>query len=403
MMIRTRDMQQSIRSRVLAILLPAFGRLALTFIVITIIAVPSLLIYNSPPYQYNYNAVTIDYANPFEPGKYYQPFDAGFNYTVLLDAHVHTDVGGGQMSPETTIQWHIANGYNAMVITDHNDIQRAFDTQKLAREKYDDKIKVLVGEEWSNCRMHMGLLGLKEFVPIPKYPTDLEIQQVINTTHAQGGIVVVNHIPWSYYAGLKMPSSDDLVKWGVDYFDVTTADSFDLQTLFYARAHNCGVLAASDIHQIQPAWEWTLLNPTNFSEESILEALKSRKTSFFFDELGHNPQTSQAIPPQNKEYTAAIPWLLAGKLFHSFYWRKDQGVYSFVDGFCGNDVEEWVFDKTAVGVSLAWVLIMWLLLEIVFGLTRFVVLVLYRKCKGGGERYYHDDDVDTPLLDLWKK
>lgn len=91
--------------------------------------------------------------------------------------------------------------YNAFVVTDHNDegLERAFATQKLAREKYNDQVKVLIGEvsycahgfpahscqEWSNCRMHMGLIGLKEYIPTTKYPTDEDIQQIINATHAQ--------------------------------------------------------------------------------------------------------------------------------------------------------------------------------------------------------------------------
>ena len=35
-----------------------------------------------------------------------------------------------------------------MIVTDHNDLKGAFETQKLAREKYDDKIKVLIGFEY---------------------------------------------------------------------------------------------------------------------------------------------------------------------------------------------------------------------------------------------------------------
>ena len=54
------------------------------------------------------------------------------------------------MSPEDNILWHIANGYNAMVISEHNNLEGALVTQKLAREKYNDKIKVLIGTEYVN-------------------------------------------------------------------------------------------------------------------------------------------------------------------------------------------------------------------------------------------------------------
>jgi len=400
--------QRSIISRILTVVVPAVGRFALTVFILTLIAIVSLLVYNSPPSQNDYGAVTIDYSNPFRPQDYYQTFDPNFNFSVLIDVHSHTDVGGGQISPETTIQWHIANGFNAFVVTDHNgDLDRAHATQQLAREKYNDKIKVLIGEEWSNCRMHMGLLGLKEFVPTTKTPTDVEIQQVINATHAQGGVVVVNHIPWSTYADLSMPSKEDLVKWGVDYFDVTTGQVFDLQTLLYARSQGVGVVAATDIHEIIPVNEWTLLNPDNFTEESILDALRSHKTSFIFDFLGHNTPTDQDVFPERKEYIVAIPWLLVGRLFHTFYARKvvGAGTYSFVDGYCGEvgNTPEWVFDTTAIGSSVAWLITVWLIFEIVFGLIRFAFGKITRRFRKNKRNYHNDDLDDTPLLDLWNK
>ena len=49
---------------------------------------------------------------------------------------------------EQSILWHLANGYNAMIITDHNEIEPAFAAQTLARQKYSDKMKVLVGQEF---------------------------------------------------------------------------------------------------------------------------------------------------------------------------------------------------------------------------------------------------------------
>jgi hypothetical protein len=65
----------------------------------------------------------------------------------------------------------------------------------------------------------------------------------------QGGLVVVNHIPWSTWAGLDQPTSDDLIKWGVDFFDVTTYERLDLQTIYYAESKNVSVVAGTDSHE----------------------------------------------------------------------------------------------------------------------------------------------------------
>lgn len=46
-----------------------------------------------------------------------------------------------------------------------------------------------------------------------------------------------------------MPSKEDLVKWGVDFFDITTGQVFDMQTLLYARSKGIAVVAASDVHE----------------------------------------------------------------------------------------------------------------------------------------------------------
>lgn len=53
------------------------------------------------------------------------------------------------------------------------------------------------------CRLHMNLIGINGTVKIgPPVPTDQDLQAVINQTHAMGGIVIVNHIPWSNTTGM---------------------------------------------------------------------------------------------------------------------------------------------------------------------------------------------------------
>ena len=41
----------------------------------------------------------------------------------------------------------LANGYNAVIVSDHNTIEGGLATQKLAQEKYADKITVIPAME----------------------------------------------------------------------------------------------------------------------------------------------------------------------------------------------------------------------------------------------------------------
>ena len=48
----------------------------------------------------------------------------------------------------------------------------------------------------------MNLIGINQTVTIgPPVPTDQDLQAVIQQVHDLGGIVIVNHIPWSNTTG----------------------------------------------------------------------------------------------------------------------------------------------------------------------------------------------------------
>jgi len=318
------------------------------------------------------------------------------------------------MSVEQALQWHIAQGYNAVVITDHNWIDTAFEAQKLAREKYNDSIKVIVGMEYTNCRLHMGLVGITEYIEVLKTPTDEQLQEVINKVHAMGGVVVANHRAWTYYAGLSTPSIQDLAAWGVDYIDVTTAGGLDLQMVYYAREAGLGVATGSDIHSIGYANEWMLLNATEFSEEAIMEALRSRKSSFIFDNIGYPAFTNQDAPVYNPKYIYSFPFIIIGQFFHQFFYQTS-GTYSFVDGHCG-DESKWVYLKKEMAVCIGWLFLAWIFFEILFAIFKgFLLLIkmLYWRLRGRqpSRRYQRahllgdddDGDDDTPLTDIWSK
>ena len=51
------------------------------------------------------------------------------DFNILLDGHSHTTYSDGSLSPSLLLDWHIANGYNAAIITDHNTPEGAIEVK----------------------------------------------------------------------------------------------------------------------------------------------------------------------------------------------------------------------------------------------------------------------------------
>lgn len=51
------------------------------------------------------------------PGDDLYPFNTSFQYNVLLDGHTHTVYSDGKMNVRQLLDWHLANGYNAIIVT----------------------------------------------------------------------------------------------------------------------------------------------------------------------------------------------------------------------------------------------------------------------------------------------
>jgi len=408
---------QSRSKRVCLCLAPPLFRFLITCSIATVVAVIGVLVYNSPPFATTFSGITIDYQNVYNPIQQgLVPWDPSFRYNVIFEAHSHTLYSDGRFTPEQLIQYHIANGFNAIAITDHNTIDGALEGRQIAQAKYSDQIVVIIGEEWTNCRVHMGFLGLTEVVPPIKNPTDQDIQDAINNVHRQGGVVIYNHIPWSYYAGLDTPSKEQLVAWGVDYFDITTENVLDLQTLYWAKSIGKGIIAGTDVHSGGPVNEWTLIavdgyptdetgNGTLPNPEAIVRTLAQNynSTSFIFGALGSpSPVTSQTKP--NPTYIFATPWLLVGDFFHSFFARTNSGPYSFVDGFCGTATITIFYSE--IFACFGWFIFAFIVAE---GIRFLIGKLTNRWCAKVSHvlsgtkppRDEHDPSL-TPLMDIWR-
>ena len=259
----------------------------------------------------------------------YSPYFSTTGITVLLDGHSHTMYSDGELTPEESILWHIANGYNAAIITDHNTLQGALKTREIARGKFNTSFKVIPGLEWTTKRIHLNIFGISEefidyfssgnFSSVPKNPTDSEIQNIINLTHAKGGLVIVDHYQRSSLEfGAALPSRNQLLSWGVDYFEVVNSKDhvyfgFDQDSQSFCVENNLGVIAGTDMHiPTTTVHGWTLLSPETFSEDGIFNTIKQKNTTIIYDY--HGAPYSAEIN-SNGWYAAFKPTILVGKAF----------------------------------------------------------------------------------------
>ncbi|CAG8466929.1 5918_t:CDS:2 [Gigaspora rosea] len=279
-----------------------------------------------------------------DPASYLTPMgtkDGNPQYNILLDGHSHTYFSDGRMNPEQLLQWSMANGYNAIVVSDHNSIEGALEAQRIANAKYNDSIVVIPGMEYSCCRIHMNFIGIQSnpFGPFNKpHPSNEELKEMIDKVHKMGGLVTVNHIPWSNKTEWlnqvptlqDHPTREELLEMGVDGFEIINGDVFDFETYVFANNHRTLKISGSDIHHPSDgAYAWTLLNAPNKTFEGIMAALRGKETSFFFDATGTRPRY---YPAYNRNYLASLPLISFANAFTFF--DDYRGMYSFQGGFC---------------------------------------------------------------------
>ncbi|OMJ12406.1 hypothetical protein AYI69_g9416 [Smittium culicis] len=108
--------------------LSTFILFSLCFIV-TFLSLYSSIGFNS----YDYTKATFDWKyDPRAAGL--KPFDSNLTeYNILLDAHSHTTSSDGRLSPKQLIDISVSNGYNAIIVSDHNTINGGILAHKYAK------------------------------------------------------------------------------------------------------------------------------------------------------------------------------------------------------------------------------------------------------------------------------
>jgi predicted metal-dependent phosphoesterase TrpH len=265
-----------------------------------------------------------------------------------------------------------SQGYSAVVVSDHQIAESGLEAKRLADNTYSpEEMVVIPGQEYTCCRIHMNFYNINETISIPgPYPSDDDLRNAIDTVHQQGGLVIVNHIPWSLYPeggqfGSSRipghPSREQLRDWGVDGFEVISENIFDYPTYKFCLDNNLVAVSGSDTHAPVGTFGWTVVTLEDGAKrtpENIIKALKNRQTQLIYKPEGLIPVS---VNDKVDEYPLWIqfltPVLQIGDIF-SRSLHVNKGMYSFVDGeFCHQTRVE---SKPMILVSmLLWVVILY--------------------------------------------
>jgi hypothetical protein len=108
---------------------------------------------------------------------------------LRADFHSHSNYSRDSViGPQAFIDTCVRKGVTCIAVTDHNEIEGAFVIEKLARERADGKLKVVIGEEVKTSEGEIIGLFLKELVQRGMSPED-----TVDAIHAQGGLAVIPH------------------------------------------------------------------------------------------------------------------------------------------------------------------------------------------------------------------
>jgi hypothetical protein len=295
--------------------------LLIYFLIIGVIMAISALLYVYGPPRIKYYDDSWDSSIPYVP-------ETNITYNILLDQHSHTRYSDGKVSLRQNIEWHIAMGFTAIVITDHNTLGDVQEFEVLA-EEYKNEIILIQGMEWTTRRVHLNLIGISEWeLKIPRNPSDSEIIETINEVHRQNGTVTVNHLPLTEkITGSDMPSREQLDSWGVDFFEVMNRNIFDDTSYQYILDNNgsVGAITGTDMHSPDSydggrVHAWTALNVSSFTHDSVMEQLRAHNTSFIIYGRGVE---NFGIYKKSIVYEVLYPFYKLGESLVNYQYRFD--------------------------------------------------------------------------------
>jgi predicted metal-dependent phosphoesterase TrpH len=260
----------------------------------------------------------------------------GYNsstHNIVLDQHSHTLYSDGKLTIKQNIEWHLAMGFNCIVITDHNTMANKEEIAA-AKLEYAGRAIIIQGMEWTTGRIHMNFLGLtdwdfKEF-PIPANPSNADIQRAITEAKRQGAVVTTNHFPWSLNQA-KMtthPSRVQMRDWGTDFIEIVNDDShydnmYDDESVQFCLDNGIGMITGTDMHrpdqlEAGAVHGWTILNASEFTEDAVMVELRARRTEIIVNYAGYRDQGTYE---ENPLYMAVFPLAELGSIFVNIFSR----------------------------------------------------------------------------------
>ena len=284
---------------------------AIYLVITVLVMVGSVLLNLRGPQPDKYETTSWDHIEPYVP-------EVNITYDILFDSHSHTKYSDGVLTVEQNIRWHISMGFNAIAITDHNNLKNSEDLAELA-EVYKDQILVIQGMEWTTNRIHLNFIGISEWNQKPPgNPTDLEIQQAIDEVHNQGGVVSVNHYIGTANKGENVPTMEQLVSWDVDYFELVNEDEYyeDIYDFWLNNSNEFGLITGTDMHKPDDVFGWNALNVSTFSEAAVMEQLRNHNTTVIYEQEGVEDEGDYG---RNAAYTALRPFYDFGGTLSDYY------------------------------------------------------------------------------------
>ncbi len=169
--------------------------------------------------------------------------------TVDVDLHMHTNHSHDcATDPEALIDHAISIGLGAIAITDHNEIDGAFEAQRIVREK-DKPLVVIAAEEVKTAEGEVIGLFLTE-----KIERGMPIDETIAEIQRQGGLVLMPH-PFDRLHTIPSAATLHRLLDEIDIFEVYNSrlmfDTFNDDALRFATKYNLVQSAGSDSHVLQ--------------------------------------------------------------------------------------------------------------------------------------------------------
>jgi predicted metal-dependent phosphoesterase TrpH len=249
-------------------------------------------------------------------------------YNVVLDQHTHSQYSDGRLTLEQSIEWHISMGYNAICLSDHNNVRNFAEVAQL-RQNYTGKIILLNAMEWTTNRIHMNMIGLQNWTePIPSNPTDDEIKHAIQLAHEQGAVVTVNHILWSTREAMMQnhPTREQLLNWSIDFIEIVNDDSnienvYDNESISFCEKNGIGQITGTDMHtpnelQSGAVHGWTFLNTTALTVDAVMAEIRAHRTQIAYSSVGVKDRGTYDL---NSLYLVTMPLSEVGSLFRKLW------------------------------------------------------------------------------------